>query len=98
MIIIETFEPGCQPRHGQPHRAGSTVHDLHTPVAIPQRRSHPRSLSHRQRPGFADGDPRHHLRPTKPAAPNARSPRRSHSGQPTPAPAGRSTVVLSGTH
>jgi hypothetical protein len=44
------------------------------------------SLSHRQRPRFADSDPRRHLRPTKPGAPNTRSPRRSHPRRPKPAP------------
>jgi hypothetical protein len=44
------------------------------------------SLSHRQRPRFANSDPRRHLRPTKPAAPNTRSPRRSHPERPKPAP------------
>jgi len=50
-----------------------------------QARSHPTSLSHRQRRRFADSNPRRHLRPTKPGAPNTRSPRRSHPGRPKPA-------------
>ena len=68
------------------------------PLAIPHHRSHPASLSHRQRPRFAHSDPRRHLRPT-----NLQHQTPDHRTNPiqsaqTQRPPGRSTVVLSGTH
>jgi hypothetical protein len=42
MIIIETFEPGCQPRLWPSHRSGSTAHHHHTP----HHRFCPTPLSH----------------------------------------------------
>ena len=68
------------------------------PLAIPHHRSHPASLSHRQRPRFAHSDPRRHLRPT-----NLQHQTPDHRTNPiqsaqTQRPPGRSTVVLSETH
>ena len=85
MIIIATFKLGCHRGCGLSHRSGSTVHDQHTPVAIPQHRSRPTLLSHRHRPRGADSDRQRRLRPAKPGASNTRSLWRSHPGRPRPA-------------
>ncbi len=82
----EPSNPAARRGGGLSHRSGSTVHNHHTPVAIPHQRFPPTPLSHRHRPRFADGDRQRRLRPAKPAASNTRSPGRSRPGQPKPAP------------
>jgi len=81
MVIIETFEPGRQPRQWPIPSIGSTVHDHHTPLAISHHRFRATLLSHRHRPRFADSDRQRRLRPANPAASNTRSPGRSRPGR-----------------
>src|SRR6516162_10880634 len=51
-LLSRPSHPAASRGCGLSDRSGSTVHDHHIPVAIPQHHSHPTSLSHRQRPTF----------------------------------------------
>jgi hypothetical protein len=86
MIIIDTLQPGYQPRLWPLPAIGLDSHDRHTPVAIPHNRFRPTPLSHRHSPCFAESHRQCRLWPAKPAASNAQSPRRSHPERPKPAP------------
>ena len=50
MIIVEAFEPGCQPASGPSPRSGSIAHEQHpvvaAPIAPPVRRRYPAGNSH----------------------------------------------------
>jgi hypothetical protein len=78
--------PAASRGSGPSHRSGSTVHDHHTPLAIPHHRFRATLLSHRHRPRSADSDRQRRLRPANPAASNTRSPGRSRPGRAKPTP------------
>ena len=79
------MNPAASRGYGLSHRSGSTVHDHHTPAAVPHHRFRPTPLSHRHRLRFADSDRQRRLRPPKPRSSNTRSPCRSHPGRTKPA-------------